>query len=104
VHLYQPDPLAPQLAYPQSRGVGQEYEINENLQASITMHYSSNTHCRFHPTSTDSCELVKANEQIKKLGSEKAINGERKMRREGKRESILLLQQCELCSVTQDGH
>jgi hypothetical protein len=27
---------------------------------------------------------VKANEQIKKLGSEKAINGERKMRREGK--------------------
>jgi hypothetical protein len=77
-------PPAPQLAYPQSRGVGQEYEINENLQASISMHYSGNTHCRFHLTSTKSCELVKANEQTKKLGSEKAINEDRKKRREGK--------------------
>jgi hypothetical protein len=66
-----PQPFSPTISQPVVQGVGQEYEINENLQASITMHYSRNTHCRFHLTSAGSCKLVKANGEIKKLSSEK---------------------------------
>jgi hypothetical protein len=64
-------PFLPTISLHAVQSVGQEYEIDENLQASITMHYSRNTHCSFHLTSPDSCKLVKANEEIKKLGSEK---------------------------------
>lgn len=64
-------PFLPTISLHAAQSVGQEYEIDENLQESITMHYSRNTHCRFQLTSPDSCKLVKANEEIKKLRSEK---------------------------------
>jgi hypothetical protein len=69
--LASPTPLHPTISLHAVQSVRQEYEIDENLQASITMHYSRNTHCSFHLTSPDSCKLVKANEEIKKLSSEK---------------------------------